>query len=758
MGRQSKSKAHNNTGTSANELLNFRFSTPAVSSASNSNSRPSQNYTNNNRRASGGNRGNNDRRRKQQQYRRTAEDSASVRKKASSAMFPLHSSADHTFTLTRRSHSKVKSDIFPFTGSDNPVAWDSVLVVTQLVHLKAGGSSAGPKILDNNNDNDNPNCPICLCDFVCPRITKCGHTFCLSCILRHVQAYTATNPYQHVKCPCCGIPLIVDDLRPVIFKSVTVPTVQNRIKLIKLHRSKACSAPFLPLANEPKHSSPNSAPSVGDNDSIYTRFNYVDPVVYQSLLSRNFEELQGATTNAFTDTIEAGFLHMAIDIVLNQQKRADDGLKEEIELQKRLTSPGSGIYQAQSPLLLRENYNFENHSHDYTTTPFSPTPASPKKEIQSPTTTEVPELKGEITTYNHPDDDTTLECVPPEFGRMRGDSICSYRSEGSHNSRRSHHSGKQGKMTTMPLEKYFGSMFLEDSDIIHFYQAEEGQLVFLCGFNMACLSNDFSKEPPSEETGVIVRPPFPDSIEGKILDIEKLHLTPDIRKRMPFLSHLPLYCDICFVELDLNHILSDVTRNKFKGDLQKRRKRRQHKVQAEKKADKAAMKVEADLINERKARWQSIDPDDDFFKPVIVPPEQSDDNVASLVQDAATTLGENEAGSAQLSQSHSNESSTTQPPPQSPSALDFSRACRRAQNPIGVMTSQDFPTLGSASSSSNRPKWGDSSLNVAKQVAAAPSVLETNAGAPVVASKGKKKKGKGQKISLFSTGGQRGMY
>ena len=90
------------------------------------------------------------------------------------------------------------------------------------------------------------------------------------------------------------------------------------------------------------------------------------------------------------------------------------------------------------------------------------------------------------------------------------------------------------------------------------------------------------------------------------------------------MSHLPLYTDVVFVELDLNNLLSDATRQRFKAELAKRRKRRQTKVQAEKRADRVAKKEEEARIQERKARLQMIDPEDDFFH---IPASPQPDNV-----------------------------------------------------------------------------------------------------------------------------------
>jgi hypothetical protein len=181
MGRQSKKQA-----IPATELFNFHFSTPAVSSEASvvSRNRHHQN------------------RRDKQQYDRTAQDRASARKRANSASFYLHSSPDHSFALTRRSNSKVQGgSTYTFSGCDSPVSWESVRTVKHFVPVEVGGDLA---------------CPICLSEFLCPRVTKCGHSYCMSCILHHVQSHIASNPNSDVRCPCCSLPLSVGDLRPVI--------------------------------------------------------------------------------------------------------------------------------------------------------------------------------------------------------------------------------------------------------------------------------------------------------------------------------------------------------------------------------------------------------------------------------------------------------------------------------------------------------------------------------------------------------------
>merc|ERR1712238_65932 len=112
-------------------------------------------------------------------------------------------------------------------------------------------------------------------------------------------------------------------------------------------------------------------------------------------------------------------------------------------------------------------------------------------------------------------------------------------------------------------------------------------------------ADDYSQRNPKEQNIEVsdkanthsTLPPFPDLIHGQVLDSEIVHLTPEIRKRMTFLSHLPLYTDIIFVELNLGIVLS--VKNPKKTEIDLRKKKRKAKRNSEKKLiNKANIKEE----------------------------------------------------------------------------------------------------------------------------------------------------------------------
>mmetsp|Transcript_9441 Transcript_9441/g.22273 ORF Transcript_9441/g.22273 Transcript_9441/m.22273 type:complete len:526 (-) Transcript_9441:436-2013(-) len=523
MSRQ-QNKNHNNRGQSAQNLLGFHFSTPAPSQQIERNRNNNRNFQNNNRR------------KKNNAYKPSAQDRTSCRRKANTAMFNLHSSSEHQFCLTRQAHSKISKGKYSFEGSDSPVSWESVRIVKQMLAL------SGSKV------DEKPSCPICLSEFVSARITKCGHVFCLSCLLHHVHANAHTS--HHVKCPCCAVPIHLEDLRPVMLESVVAPETQQSITLVKLHREKTCSAPYIPIPGYSKHSHPSCVPCMGDADQKFSRFNYVDLSVYLSLLYQNRTEVEEEVKTLPQNCLDRVFVQMALEMVLKDIQTAESEAPTEETFQQDMVKPTSGFYQQLLPdPLLASTQRCSSIG--------SEKDASESGEAQSP----------------------------------------------------------GGKPKKSKSERYAGSLYMDEASTLEYYQSEDGQLVFLNGFNMNCLLADFRRgrpENPEEE----LRYPLPDKIKGRILEMDRKNMTPELQKRLPFLSHLPLYVDFIFVELDLNHILTEQAKQKFKNEFAKRRKRRQSKVKAEKKADKAKEREEMERINERRSRLQIIDPGDDFFSTI----------------------------------------------------------------------------------------------------------------------------------------------
>ena len=249
------------------------------------------------------------------------------------------------------------------------------------------------------------------------------------------------------------------------------------------------------------------------------------------------------------------------------------------------------------------------------------------------------------------------------------------------------------------------------------------------------------------------RLPLPDLIEGRVLSIERVHLTADLRQRRRFLSHLPLYTDLCFVEINLNPWLSPRTKKVFHKEFQKRHQARMQQIQAEQRADERERRREEARIQERKARLQRIDPADEFFH---IPAVESEPLIVTAedVGDVGVRItGSDDVDSEAIPV-------VVRPPPSTnnPLTMSFSQVIRAGEA---------FPTLGSAPNETNFPALGSSprtsrripppprpwglSVKTTQPVESDAEVPVSPAISPALPSLGPRgKKAKAKKVVLFS--------
>lgn len=70
-------------------------------------------------------------------------------------------------------------------------------------------------------ESQQTSCPICLSEPVAPRMAKCGHIFCLPCLMRFMNTSIGDQPEKKQtrwrKCPICEDSIYLSDVRPVRF-------------------------------------------------------------------------------------------------------------------------------------------------------------------------------------------------------------------------------------------------------------------------------------------------------------------------------------------------------------------------------------------------------------------------------------------------------------------------------------------------------------------------------------------------------------
>uniref|UniRef100_A0A3B3QUY3 E3 ubiquitin-protein ligase RNF10 n=1 Tax=Paramormyrops kingsleyae TaxID=1676925 RepID=A0A3B3QUY3_9TELE len=117
---------------------------------------------------------------------------------------------------------------------------------------------------------------------------------------------------------------------------------------------------------------------------------------------------------------------------------------------------------------------------------------------------------------------------------------------------------------------------VENGPCYYFYQAEDGQQLFLHPVNVRCLMREYGSLEAS-----------PQSITATVVEIDGHTVTEEVRRRHRYLSHLPLTCEFSICELALQPpVLSKETLDIFADELEKRRRMRQKKAREEKRRER----------------------------------------------------------------------------------------------------------------------------------------------------------------------------
>jgi len=173
----------------------------------------------------------------------------------------------------------------------------------------------------------------------------------------------------------------------------------------------------------------------------------------------------------------------------------------------------------------------------------------------------------------------------------------------------------------------------EPSDYYYFYQADDGQHIYLHSLNARCLAM---------ENGNLEN--CPEYITAKIEALEAVSMTQELRKRLKYLSHLPKACEFFVAELSLKPpILSKGTLKAFEGEIEARRRNRQKKARSERRFNQRIEAEErkkmGDYKNTRIVRSEqqlyrypppevvvpiNLDDDPDLSPPLSVSPEITD--------------------------------------------------------------------------------------------------------------------------------------
>ncbi|XP_067269429.1 RING finger protein 10 isoform X2 [Pseudorasbora parva] len=370
-----------------------------------------------------------------------------------------------------------------------------------------------------------PSCPICLYPPVAAHMTRCGHIYCWPCMLH----YLSLSEKSWSKCPICYEAVHSVDLKSVVAME-TRQYVSGNVITMRLMRREKGSLVALPSSQWVKVEEP-------------IHFGDVHLRAYSKLLLASQQQVLGLLAEE----------RMALQSQLSQEK--DDPQACFIQ---------SALLQLQE----REESLLKCHRKDGGSVDGVDMRKLSLSEHSSPEVTVVKNLTTSkpILQYASAFDDELQEAHEEPVEELATPSVPEVAEE-----------MPEGALEDKPVEETpQTSQSAHHGPYYYFYQAEDGQQMFLHPVNVRCLLREYGSLENS-----------PQSITATVVEIDGHTVSEDIRRRHRYLSHLPLTCEFSLCELNLQPpVLSKETLDSFAEDLEKRKRLRQKKARDEKRREK----------------------------------------------------------------------------------------------------------------------------------------------------------------------------
>ncbi|KAG0023086.1 hypothetical protein BGZ82_010825 [Podila clonocystis] len=443
-------------------------------------------------------------------------------------------------------------------------------------------------------------CPICLQPPVAGRITKCGHVYCFHCILHYLALSESNKSWR--KCPICWDAIYEKDLKSVrtvhadldafdqgekeIAKQIASrQEVHLEMRLIQRSMNSTLALPRSMTFPLPENLLPlelrGQPPLEFYPDAmVFSRLMISTPGRIVAELERDIQSIEFSVEEAKSyDTSvqseEIVFFEMALDKIHEKKNkiREDarffprDALSRERILRHFIEH---GAEESSAQATAQSNETKPSTFEDSATTKTSHAENgeslgsnvvnSVTREVLAPTT-----VVGQV--------DPRIEYTAQD----KGDVVHFERKSAGH---------RQEKTPNQVTSVYY------------FYQAANGHHLYLQPLDIRILKQHFETYER-----------FPDTITVKVLGIEETSLTEEVRKKCKYLGHLPLGCEVSFLDVALEGIVGEEGIKTFEPELRLRRTKRR-----EKEAREERERLEREhKLNPPKTRRDDFFANDPFF-------------------------------------------------------------------------------------------------------------------------------------------------
>jgi len=438
-----------------------------------------------------------------------------------------------------------------------------------------------------------------------PKMTKCGHIYCWTCILR----YLSMTDKGWRKCPIC-----FDSISEKHLKSATIELTSDYQENDKINFTLMCRKKDCMLALPASHWRPlDNLLAYDDVDSVFARLVRIDDPTL--ILDKEQAELLEASalaqasgdetqllfiTRALSQIEErrAAIKHMAEEIGSSASEANGSGAKEDHPPQCKTVQNGEAQKSAQMQAARKQmekkaKMKISSRKHSVWDDSESDDPDSyddhtedDHTETETETETETDEEHAQEHHFpaQEADHPTTSEKPPHPIETESQATRPSSSQPSSHEPAQPRgHGGKGGKLEKEKKGGHAGQggQGLGDN-VYYFYQSSEGQHVYLHPVDFRCLTTEYGSYAN-----------LPHHLEGQIVDLEDITQSEMMRRRRKsIVGHLPLSTEFRFCEIDIRSLVSPATFAAHRNDLayrfEKHRKRKQEQAKAKAQAQAQA--------------------------------------------------------------------------------------------------------------------------------------------------------------------------
>lgn len=393
-----------------------------------------------------------------------------------------------------------------------------------------------------------PSCPICLYPPTAAKITRCGHIFCWACILH----YLSLSEKTWSKCPICYSSVHKKDLKSVVATESRQYVVGDTITMQLMKREKGV------LVALPKSKWMNVDHPIHLGDEQHSQYSKLLLASKEQVLQRVVLEEKVALEQQLAEekhTPESCFIEAAIQ----ELKTREEALSGLAESREEVTGVVAALEQLvlMAPLAKESVFQPRKDVLEYLSAFDEET--TEVCSLDCPSRLALPVVEEEETVSEPEPEGLSEACDHSELAddNLGEGTICI---ESSHQE---------------PIIKP-GITHLSSSPCYYFYQAEDGQHMFLHPVNVRCLVREYGSLEQS-----------PEKISATVVEIAGYSMSEDVRQRHRYLSHLPLTCEFSICELALQPpVVSKETLEIFSDDIEKRKRQRQKKAREERRRER----------------------------------------------------------------------------------------------------------------------------------------------------------------------------